>query len=100
VKKGRHRRYEEARALKRGPDLDIESILDDLSSDGPARPSGDPDDFDVLEADGPRSSSGSGGDDLDDWDDTDDPDDTDDTLVTDETGGGGPAGDPGGDEDD
>jgi hypothetical protein len=29
VKKGRHRRFEEARALKRGPDVDIESILDD-----------------------------------------------------------------------
>lgn len=33
VKKGRHRRYEEARALKRGSDLDIESILNDLSGD-------------------------------------------------------------------
>jgi hypothetical protein len=29
VKKGRHRRFEEARALKRGPDVDIESILED-----------------------------------------------------------------------
>jgi hypothetical protein len=36
VKKGRHRRYEEARALKRGPDLDIEAIFDDLESDRPA----------------------------------------------------------------
>jgi hypothetical protein len=28
VKKGRHRRFEEARALKRsGPDIDIESLL-------------------------------------------------------------------------
>jgi hypothetical protein len=36
VKKGRHRRYEEARALKRGGDLDIESIFDDLSGDRPA----------------------------------------------------------------
>jgi hypothetical protein len=52
VKKGRHRRYEEARALKRGPDLDIEGILDDLSSDRNDRPGGDPDDFDVLQADG------------------------------------------------
>lgn len=33
MKKGRHRRYEEARALKRGSDLDIESILNDLSGD-------------------------------------------------------------------
>ncbi len=37
MKKGRHRRYEEARALKRGSDLDIESILNDLS--GEADPS-------------------------------------------------------------
>lgn len=28
MKKGRHRRFEEARALKRGPDIDIESLLD------------------------------------------------------------------------
>jgi len=27
VKKGRHRRFEEARALKRGPDVDIESVF-------------------------------------------------------------------------
>lgn len=33
VKKGRHRRYEEARALKRGSDLDIEGILSDLSGE-------------------------------------------------------------------
>ena len=36
MKKGRHRRYEEARALKRGPDLDIEAIFTDLESDRPA----------------------------------------------------------------
>lgn len=29
MKKGRHRRYEEARELKRGPDIDIEAIFDD-----------------------------------------------------------------------
>jgi len=29
VKKGRHRRFEEARALKRGPDVDIERVFDD-----------------------------------------------------------------------
>lgn len=33
VKKGRHRRYEEARAMKRGPDLDIEALLTDLGTD-------------------------------------------------------------------
>lgn len=29
MKKGRHRRFEEARALKRGPDIDIEGILNE-----------------------------------------------------------------------
>lgn len=39
MKKGRHRRFEEARALKRGPDIDIESILDD-DDDGEEAPPG------------------------------------------------------------
>ena len=30
MKKGRHRRYEEARALKQNQDLDLESIFDSL----------------------------------------------------------------------
>ena len=33
VKKGRHRRFEEARALKRSEDLDLDSIFESLSSD-------------------------------------------------------------------
>ena len=33
VKKGRHRRFEEARALKRNQDLDIDSIFDSLVTD-------------------------------------------------------------------
>ena len=33
VKKGRHRRFEEARALKRGPDIDIETILNEPGSE-------------------------------------------------------------------
>jgi len=33
VKKGRHRRFEEARALKRGPDIDIEGILEEDDED-------------------------------------------------------------------
>ena len=33
MKKGRHRRFEEARALKRGPDIDIENILEDAHED-------------------------------------------------------------------
>jgi len=71
VKKGRHRRYEEARALKRGPDLDIESILDDDGLGGPSRTSTDPEDFDVLEFDGPRSSNGPDPDGTDTADGTD-----------------------------
>lgn len=31
MKKGRHRRFEEARALKRNQDLDLDSIFDSLS---------------------------------------------------------------------
>jgi hypothetical protein len=38
VKKGRHRRFEEARALKRGPDIDIETILDDEDDDDASQP--------------------------------------------------------------
>ena len=30
MKKGRHRRYEEARALKQNQDLDLDSIFDSL----------------------------------------------------------------------
>jgi len=33
VKKGRHRRYEEARELKRSHDGDFESLLDDFVDD-------------------------------------------------------------------
>ena len=33
VKKGRHRRFEEARNLKRGPDLDIEALFTDLGGE-------------------------------------------------------------------
>lgn len=40
MKKGRHRRFEEARALKRGPDIDIEHIFEEDSAedDGVAKP--------------------------------------------------------------
>ncbi len=33
MQKGRHRRYEEARYLKRGPDLDIEALFTDLGGE-------------------------------------------------------------------
>ncbi len=33
MKKGRHRRFEEARALKRNQDMDIDSILESLTDD-------------------------------------------------------------------
>ena len=46
MKKGRHRRYEEARALKRGGDLDIESIFDDLSGEAGAPVDSTDDDYD------------------------------------------------------
>ena len=39
MKKGRHRRFEEARALTRGPDIDIEHIFEEESEDdGVAQP--------------------------------------------------------------
>ena len=38
MKKGRHRRFEEARALKRGPDIDIENILEDDDDDDTSQP--------------------------------------------------------------
>ncbi len=34
MKKGRHRRYEEARELKRSRDGDFESLLEDFADDG------------------------------------------------------------------
>ncbi|MPY92024.1 MAG: hypothetical protein GEV08_02870 [Acidimicrobiia bacterium] len=33
MKKGRHRRFEEARALKRSSDIDFDRLLDDLKKD-------------------------------------------------------------------
>jgi len=41
VKKGRHRRFEEARAMKRSSDIDFDSLLESLKSE-----SGDPDSYD------------------------------------------------------
>lgn len=54
MKKGRHRRYEEARNLKRGPELDIEALFTDLGGEPPTTATvaddsddieSDPDDF-------------------------------------------------------
>lgn len=47
MKKGRHRRFEEARALKRGPDIDIEGILNDGVA--PAVDVDDDDDYEEYE---------------------------------------------------
>ena len=47
MKKGRHRRFEEARALNRGPDIDIEAIL----NDGAPAPIDDEDDVEEEEYD-------------------------------------------------
>lgn len=48
MKKGRHRRYEEARALKRGPDLDIDALFTDLGGD-PLLPVDEPDRADAAD---------------------------------------------------
>ena len=45
MKKGRHRRYEEARALKQNQDLDLDSIFDSLEI-GARETDGDSPDFD------------------------------------------------------
>ncbi|MCH2426054.1 MAG: hypothetical protein MK177_01835 [Acidimicrobiales bacterium] len=45
MKKGRHRRYEEARALKQNQDLDLDSIFDSLEI-GDREVDGDSTDFD------------------------------------------------------
>lgn len=54
MKKGRHRRFEEARALKRSSDINIEDLFESLQAertDGDAeRPEWD-DDFDDDESD-------------------------------------------------
>jgi hypothetical protein len=49
VKKGRHRRFEEARAMKRSQDVDFDALLDSLQTDddGSDDP-GDGDDPDDL----------------------------------------------------
>ncbi len=36
MKKGRHRRFEEARAMKRSQDIDIEGIFESLQAERPA----------------------------------------------------------------
>lgn len=57
MKKGRHRRYEEARALKRGPDLDIDALFTDLGgepllpADAPGGVEGADDELDDLDED-------------------------------------------------
>jgi hypothetical protein len=57
VKKGRHRRFEEARAMKRSQDVDLDALFDSLRTDD--APSG----ADISD------------DDEDDWSDEDDDDD-------------------------
>ena len=41
MKKGRHRRYEEARALKQNQDLDLDSIFDSLRVEDQSEPQTD-----------------------------------------------------------
>ena len=63
MKKGRHRRFEEARALKRSSDIDFDRLLESLQKDAPTHA---PDD----EADTPEDT-------YDDDDDEDEEDEED-----------------------
>ncbi len=47
MKKGRHRRFEEARALKRNQDLDLDSIFDSLTTDDDRSDTGESDAFEA-----------------------------------------------------
>jgi len=60
VKKGRHRRFEEARALKRSSDIDFDRLLESLQKEAPTRAQDDENDYD---------------DEYDEYDDEDDEDD-------------------------
>jgi hypothetical protein len=51
VKKGRHRRFEEARALKRSTDIDFDSLLESLQKDAGPERSGPADDEDAVSDD-------------------------------------------------
>ena len=48
MKKGRHRRFEEARALKRSTDIDFDSLLESLQKDAGSERSGPSDDEDAV----------------------------------------------------
>ena len=48
MKKGRHRRFEEARALKRSTDIDFDSLLESLQKDAGPERSGPADDEDAT----------------------------------------------------
>ncbi|MEZ5233979.1 MAG: hypothetical protein R2749_14920 [Acidimicrobiales bacterium] len=62
MKKGRHRRFEEARALKRSSDIDFDRLLESLQKEAPAHAEDDEDDYEDV---------------YDDDDDEDDEDDDD-----------------------
>jgi hypothetical protein len=49
VKKGRHRRFEEARALKRSTDIDFDRLLESLQKDSGPHRSGRADDEDAYD---------------------------------------------------
>lgn len=51
MKKGRHRRFEEARALKRSSDIDFDRLLESLQKDAPAVRDDDPEYEDVYDDD-------------------------------------------------
>ncbi len=59
MKKGRHRRFEEARAMKRSQDVDFDALLDSLATDADRKPEheawsdfdDDPEDYDEDDED-------------------------------------------------
>ena len=51
MKKGRHRRYEEARALKRSPDINLDELLESLKTEESRPAWADDDDTDDLDDD-------------------------------------------------
>ncbi len=51
MKKGRHRRFEEARALKRSSDIDFDKLLESLHKDTSSTARADDEDDDLIEDD-------------------------------------------------
>ena len=65
VKKGRHRRFEEARAMKRSQDVDLDALFDSLRTDESGGTS-------LADAEADSSGGADAGEDDDDYEDDDD----------------------------